>query len=74
MVGQIERWVGLIGWCGNQFTDDGSILRPVEGADDDETEAFVLLAVNEHVTGVQGRALRGHGHCGGARRHAVVAG
>lgn len=36
----------------DRLTDDGGVLRPVQRADDDEAEALVLLAVNEHVAGL----------------------
>lgn len=36
------------------LTDDGGVLRPVQGADDDETEALVLFAVDDHVAGLRG--------------------
>lgn len=35
------------------LTDSGSGLRSVQGADDDKAEAFVLFAVNDHITGLQ---------------------
>lgn len=44
------------------LTYGGSRLRPVQGADDDEAEAFVFLSVNDDVTGLQavrGKAFRG---------------
>lgn len=47
------------------LTDDGRVLGSVEGADDDEAEAFVLLAVNDHVAGLQSRSVRGGGDDGG---------
>lgn len=48
------------------LTDDGRVLGSVEGADDDEAEAFVLLAVNDHVAGLQSRSVRGGGDDGGS--------
>lgn len=51
-----------------RLTDDGDVLRPVQGADDDEAEAFVLLAVNDHIAGVHGGALRQRGDSGAAGR------
>lgn len=38
-------------------SDDGGVLRSVQGADDDEAEALILLAVNNHITGLQGASL-----------------
>lgn len=35
-----------------RLTDDGGVLWSVQRADDDEAEALVLLAVNEHVAGL----------------------
>lgn len=49
------------------LTDDGRVLGSVEGADDDEAEAFVLLAVNDHVAGLQSRSVRGGGDDSGSR-------
>lgn len=49
------------------LTNDGRVLGSVEGADDDEAEAFVLLAVNDHVAGLQSRSVRGGGDDGGRR-------
>lgn len=40
-----------------QLTDDGGVLRSVQGADDDEAKALIVLAVNNHVTGLQGGPL-----------------
>lgn len=59
------------------LTDDGRVLGSVEGADDDEAEAFVLLAVNDHVAGLQGRCVRVGGddgdHRGSRGRRPVAA-
>ncbi|TNN70870.1 hypothetical protein EYF80_018855 [Liparis tanakae] len=49
-----------------QLTDDGGVLRSVQGADDDEAKALVVLAVNNHVTGLQGGPLWRRG---GSRDH-----
>ena len=53
------------------LTDDGSIFWSVKGADYDKTEAFILLAVDDHVAGLQaathrGRGYRGYGACHGS--------
>lgn len=51
-----------------RLTDDGGVLWSVEGADDDKAEAFVLLAVNDHITGLQGGSVRRRGGGDGDRR------
>lgn len=53
-----------------QLTDDGGVLRSVQGADDDKAEALVLLAMNNHITGLQGGSLwrRGGSRDGDSRR------
>lgn len=46
------------------LTYGGSGLRPVQRADDDKAEAFVFLAVDDHVAGLQavrGKAFGGRG-------------
>lgn len=40
-----------------RLTDNGGVLGSVQGADDDEAEALVLLAVDNHITGLQGSSL-----------------
>lgn len=40
-----------------QLTDDSGVFWSVKRADDDEAEAFVLLSVNNHITGLQSRSL-----------------
>lgn len=54
-----------------KLTDDGWVLRPVQRADDDEAKAFILLAVDNHIAGLQSGPFRGHGGdrdrgCGGS--------
>lgn len=59
------------------LTYSGSGLRPVQGADDDEAETFVLLAVNDHVAGLQavgGEAFGGRGVAAGGSVVAVAVG
>lgn len=51
-----------------RLTDDGGVLWSVEGADDDEAETFVLLAVNDHIAGLQGGSVRRRGGSGGGNR------
>ena len=49
------------------LTDDGGVLWSVEGADDDEAESFVLLAMDDDIAGLQAAALQGRGcHVRGA--------
>lgn len=43
------------------LTDDGWVLRPVQRADDDEAEAFILLAVDDHIAGLESGSFRGRG-------------
>lgn len=59
------------------LTYSGSGLRSVQGADDDEAEAFILFAVNDHITGLQavwGEAFRGRGTATGGSMVAVAVG
>lgn len=59
------------------LTYSGSGLGPVQGADDDEAEAFVLFPVNDHVAGLQAvgsEALGGGGAAAGGRVVAVGVG
>lgn len=37
-----------------RLTDDGSVLRSVQRADDNEAKAFVLFAVDDDIIGLQG--------------------
>lgn len=59
------------------LTDSGSRLRSVQGADDDKAKAFILFAVNDHITGLQavgGEAFGWRGIATGGRMVAVGVG
>lgn len=55
------------------LTDSGSGLRSVQGADDDKAEAFVLFAVNDHITGLQAVGGEAFGRRGIATGGGMVA-
>lgn len=54
------------------LTDDGGVFWSVEGADDDKAEAFVVLTVDDHVTGLQAATLQGRGYTGCGAGHGGV--
>lgn len=56
----------LLTYCGPRF-------GPVEGADDDKAKALILLAVDDHITGLQAVGSKALGGGGIAAGGSVVA-